>query len=133
MRTSSLKAKGRRLQNDIVIKLRAMFQPYLQDDDIKPAIMGQSGIDVLLSPRARKLIPWSIECKYQERWSVADYWKQTTENTLKDTKPLLLMRKNRHETLAVLRLEDFLELIRVKDKMKEDNNTEHLSNSQKPM
>ena len=66
MKASSSKAKGRRLQDFVRDKLRGLFTK-LEDDDIKAAIMGESGEDIKLSPAARKIIPYSFECKNQER------------------------------------------------------------------
>ena len=57
----SSKAKGRRLQNYVRDILRKAF-PKLHEDDITSQIMGVNGEDVVLSPAARKLIPYSIEC-----------------------------------------------------------------------
>ena len=65
MRTKSKKAKGRRLQNWVRDELLKLF-PKLTDNDIVCAIMGERGVDVKLSNKARKLIPFSIECKNQE-------------------------------------------------------------------
>ena len=66
MKTSSKKGKGRRLQNYVVEKLLFLYS-CLEDDDIKSAIMGESGEDIKLSPAARKAIPFSFECNNQER------------------------------------------------------------------
>ena len=64
MKTASKKAKGRKLQDFVRDKLRGLFNN-LEEDDIKSAIMGESGEDIKLSPAARKLIPYSFECKNQ--------------------------------------------------------------------
>ena len=48
----SRKAKGRRLQQEVCNLLLEQFS-HLEQDDIKPAIMGESGEDVKLSPAAR--------------------------------------------------------------------------------
>ena len=58
----SRKAKGRKLQNWVRDSLRGLF-PTLTDDDIRVAIMGESGADVKLSAKALKLFPYDIECK----------------------------------------------------------------------
>ena len=55
----SVKAKGRALQNLLRDKLRKAF-PDLHEDDIKSQTMGMTGEDIVLSPHARKLIPYSI-------------------------------------------------------------------------
>ena len=72
MKTASRKAKGRRLQNKIRDLLIEHFSDELEDDDIRCAIMGESGEDLKLSPAARKLIPYSIECKNQEKLNIWD-------------------------------------------------------------
>ena len=67
MKTSSGKAKGRRLQNKIRDVLLEHFSEQLEPDDIRSQIMGMSGEDIVLSPAARKIIPYSFECKNQEK------------------------------------------------------------------
>ena len=52
----SAKAKGRRLQNFVRDALRDKYSK-LEEDDIKSAIMGVGGEDIVLSPAARKVIP----------------------------------------------------------------------------
>ena len=59
----SSKAKGRRLQNYVRDLLRSIFKKKLDEDDIKSQTMGMTGEDIVLSPAARKLIPYSIECR----------------------------------------------------------------------
>ena len=73
MKTKSAKAKGRNLQNYVRDKLRKIFVeewtkvPKLEDDDIKSQTMGMGGEDIVLSPIAKRLIPYSFECKNTER------------------------------------------------------------------
>ena len=112
-----------RLQNKVAERLREKLKDKLEyhgvetDEEslasaIKPAIMGESGVDIHLDfPSRRELGNWSIECKNQEKWNIPSFWKQTTENTSKNSKPLLVIKKNREEPLVVLRFEDFLELL----------------------
>ena len=69
MKTSSRKAKGRRLQNWTRDELLSRFSS-LSNDDIYCAIMGESGADVKFSPHAQQHIPYSIECKNQEAVNV---------------------------------------------------------------
>ena len=61
MNVRSNKAKGRKLQNMVRDILRDSF-PTLEEDDIKSQTMGMTGEDIVLSPAARKLIPYSFEC-----------------------------------------------------------------------
>ena len=51
---SSSKAKGRLGQQEVRDKILKTF-PELEPDDVRSTAMGQSGEDIQLSPRARKL------------------------------------------------------------------------------
>ena len=93
MKTASRKAKGRRLQNKIRDLLIEHFSDELEDDDIRCAIMGESGEDLKLSPAARKLIPYSIECKNQEKLNIWDSLEQAEENSNGHT-PVLIFKRN---------------------------------------
>ena len=90
----SSKAKGRRLQNMVRDRLRAAFAQYLEDDDIKSQIMGVNGEDIVLSPAARKLIPYSIECKNVERLNIWQCLQQAEDNTHETCSPALVIKKN---------------------------------------
>ena len=87
----------------------------LEPDDIKSAIMGESGEDIKLSPAARKLIPYSFECKNQEAlniWSSLDQ----AETNAGDYPPVLIFKRNRTKTYAVINIEKFIELINENNK-----------------
>jgi hypothetical protein len=111
MKTASRKAKGRRLQNKIRDLLIEHFSDELEDDDIRCAIMGESGEDLKLSPAARKLIPYSIECKNQEKINIWDSLEQAEENS-NGHDPVLIFKRNRSKTYAVVELNNFLKLIK---------------------
>lgn len=67
MSTATKKAKGRRLQDEVRSAFRKLGKLHgLQDDDIKSAIMGSTGLDLVLSPAARAIYDVSVECKYRE-------------------------------------------------------------------
>ena len=76
---SSRKAKGRRLQNK-VSELLLERHDDLEPDDIRGAIMGESGEDIKMSPLARRKIPLSIECKNQEKLNIWSALTQANEN-----------------------------------------------------
>ena len=108
--TKSVKAKGRRLQNLVRDLLRSAFS-FLHEDDIKSQTMGMGGEDIVLSPLARKSIPYSFECKNVERLNVWDAIEQANTNS-KDRIPVVVMKKNRKNAYAVLPLEEFISLIK---------------------
>ena len=109
MKASSSKAKGRRLQDFVRDRLRSMFSS-LEEDDIKAAIMGESGEDIKLSPAARKIIPYSFECKNQERLNIWSSLEQAEENS-NDRTPILVFRRNRSKTYVAIEVDSFLNLI----------------------
>ena len=114
MKTSSAKAKGRRLQQKVRDLLLETFTE-LEPDDIRSTSMGVSGEDLQLSPAARKLIPFAIECKIQEKLNVWDSLKQAEENS-GDYSPVLIFKRNRSKTYAVINIEKFIELINENNK-----------------
>ena len=107
MKTSSGKQKGRRLQQWVRCLLIDTFD--LEDDDVRSTSMGAGGEDVLLSPRARTIFPYSIECKNVERLNLWKSWEQAEANA-KGHQPLLIVKRNRHKALAVVDAEHFIGL-----------------------
>ena len=110
MKTSSGKAKGRRLQNKIRDVLLEHFSEELEPDDIRSAIMGETGEDIKLSPAARRLIPYSFECKNQEKLNIWSSLEQAEENS-GDYPPVLIFKRNRSKTYVTVELEEFIKLI----------------------
>ena len=105
----SAKAKGRRLQNLVRDTLREVFHK-LHPDDIKSQTMGMPGEDIVLSPAAREVIPYSFECKNKER---LDLWKSLEQalDNCGGSKPGLVIKRNRSRFYAVLEYDAFLDLI----------------------
>ena len=110
MKTSSGKAKGRRLQNKVRDVLLEHFSDKLEPDDIRTAIMGETGEDIKLSPAARRLIPYSFECKNQEKLNIWSSLEQAEENS-GDYPPVLVFKRNRSKTYVTIELEEFMKLI----------------------
>ncbi len=110
MKTRSAKSKGRRLQNQVKDILLEAFTE-LEPDDIRTAIMGETGEDIKLSPAARRQIPFSFECKNQEKINIWSSLEQAEENS-GDSKPVLIFKRNRSKTYAVLEIKDFISLIK---------------------
>lgn len=128
MTPSSRKAKGRNLQNWVRDQIIKLF-PELAND-IKSTPMGVTGTDIQLSPLAQNKIPLSIECKAQENVSIWAAYEQACEGAKLENKkiaklqnvpnpptmePVLILKRNRKDPLAVVDAEYFLELIKVKN------------------
>ena len=87
MKTSSAKAKGRKLQQWVVEKLVAIlaFDP----EDLESRPMGSSGEDVIMGVQSRKQFPYSI--------------------------PLVIIKRNNSKPLALVDAEYFIALHGKKD------------------
>lgn len=109
MKTSSAKAKGRRLQQD-VIQLIFKYFPDLEEDDLQSRSMGASGEDIMMSPKARKYLPVSIEAKNQEKVNVWASYEQAKDNS-KSYEPMLVIKRNHTKPLVVVDLEWFLNML----------------------
>ena len=90
---ASRKAKGRNLQHIVRDKLLEAF-PKLSEDDIVSVPSSVNGRDIMLSEEAQKQIPFSIECKNQERLQIWAALKQAEDNA-KDLIPTLIFKRNR--------------------------------------
>ena len=112
MKIKSAKAKGRNLQNLVRDKLRSIFVgKVLEEDDIKSQTMGMSGEDIVLTPAAKKVIPYSFECKNTERLNL---WKslEQCESNCEDREPVLVIKRNRSDVYAVVKFDNFLKSIK---------------------
>ena len=105
------KAKGRKLQNLLRDLLRVAF-PSLEEDDVKSQTMGMPGEDIILSPAARKLIPYSFECKNVERLQFWSSVEQCEANCKESVSPAVVVKKNRKEPMVAIPLDRFIELIK---------------------
>ena len=109
MKPRSAKNKGKRLQNTIRDLILEKFDS-LEKDDVRSITIGDSGEDILLSPAARRLFPFSVECKNQEKLNIWSALEQAEENS-GDHVPLVIFKRNRTKTYAVLEFDKLLELL----------------------
>lgn len=109
MKTQSAKNKGRLLQKKVVALILEAF-PQLKPDDVSSRSMGAGGEDILLSPLARSVFPFSVECKSMARSSVYKYFDQAKANCPENITPLVVLKANRQQPLVILDLSDFIEM-----------------------
>ena len=105
------KSKGRKLQNLVRDRLRVAF-PSLEEDDVKSQTMGMPGEDIVLSPAARKQIPYSFECKNVERLQFWSAVEQAEANCKEGIDAVVVIKKNRKQPYIAVSFEVFLELIK---------------------
>ena len=116
IKPSSAKSKGRTFQQYVRNILLEAF-PSLEKDDVRSTAMGQQGEDIQLSPAARKLIPYQIECKSKATSQIHTYYHQAKEHGTYE--PFVIVKKDRDIPLAIVSLEHFIKLL------KENKNENH--------
>ena len=107
MKTSSAKAKGRRLQQwfrELLIE-----ELEIHPEDIESRSMGAGGEDLIMARAARQKFPLSIECKNQEKVNVWKAYEQCDANS-KDYEPVVVIKKNNFKPLVVVDAEYFVNL-----------------------
>jgi len=113
MKPSSCKAKGRRFQQYLRDSLRILGAKYgLVDADIESRGMGQSGVDIILSPAAQKVFNIQIEAKNVEALSVAKTFEQHYSKYAGKGLVLLAHTKNHGTPLVTMRWQDFMDILR---------------------
>lgn len=106
MNTATRKAKGKRLQK-YVCNLILKYYSILNDQDVKSIRMGRKGEDVQLSKRAKELVPYSIECKNQEKMKYLwDAYEQAVNNS-NNLEPMVVIKINQKKPLVVIDAEHF--------------------------
>ena len=107
MKTSSAKAKGRKLQQWFANVLVEGLG--LDAEDLESRPMGSQGEDIILGKQSREIFPYSVECKNQEAVNVWKAYEQASENC-KGYEPLVVIKRNRHKPFVLVDAEHFVEL-----------------------
>lgn len=108
---ASRKAKGRKLQQFVRDIFRDIFKNILEDGDLESRQMGGSGTDIVMSPAAKKLIPFDFEIKNQEKLNITEAIKQAESNTVDGRIPIVVFSRNRDKVYAVLEFEKLVKLM----------------------
>jgi len=115
MKPQSAKAKGRNFEKALVEILYEEF-PELEEGDIEWRSMGAAGIDLMLSPKARKVFPVSIEAKSTKIKPGPAAMEQAKANIYDNTVAVVAWkppRKNIKEGVAMLDFRDLARLIKL--------------------
>lgn len=111
IKTSSAKGKGRKLQNDVRGFLFKRY-PWLGEGDLDSCSMGSGGVDITMSPLARKTLPLSIEAKKTKKTPSLAEIKQARDNAYKDTTAAVVWSPHGSgpdKALIMFDLQDFLD------------------------
>ena len=109
MNTATRKAKGKRLQK-FVCNLILKYYTILEDKDVQSIRMGRKGEDIQLSEKAKIFIPYSIECKNQEKMKYLwDAYEQAVSNA-NQLEPMVVLKINQKKPLVLIDAEHFFKL-----------------------
>lgn len=114
MKPASAKGKGRRLQNEVAALFRKCYlekEPGGHPDDIKTAVMGESGKDLMFFGHARPMFEYAIECKNQEKLNIWKTMKQAESNASDNEVPIAIFKRNYSKTYVTMSLSDFFVLV----------------------
>jgi hypothetical protein len=110
MKQISRKKKGRKLQTLLRDKMLKSF-PHLNPSDLKVGKNGSNGEDLKISRIGRRLIPYQFECKNQEKFkTLYSFWDQSVKHGKHE--PVLIVKQNSRRALAVIDLDQFINLIK---------------------
>lgn len=109
MKTPSAKAKARRLQNYVAMMVNKNLD--VKTDDIRPAIMGENGMDIKLSAKGKKQFPFAVECKNQEKLNIWEALNQAEDNA-EGLVPLVVFKRNRTKVYVALEFGTFLGILK---------------------
>ena len=107
MKTSSAKAKGRKLQQWFAQVMVNTLN--LHEEDLESRPMGSQGEDIIMGRESREKFPYSIECKNQEAVNVWKAYEQC-ETNCKGYEPLVVIKRNRSKPLVLVDAEHFVTL-----------------------
>ena len=107
MKTSSAKAKGRKLQQWFTKVLIEGL--HLNEEDLESRPMGSQGEDIIMGRESREQFRYSIECKNQEAVNVWKAYEQA-ESICKGYEPLVVIKRNRSKPLVLVDAEYFVRL-----------------------
>lgn len=109
MKSQSAKGKGRKGQQEIRDLILSVFSD-LVPDDVRSTSMGAQGEDLLLSPKARECLPFSIEVKRRAKIAALRYMDQAKGHG--PYKPLCFLREDHDQWYAIIRARDLLDILK---------------------
>lgn len=106
-KTRSNKNKGKKGQNEIRDMILERF-PELDQRDVLSTTMGDTGVDIKLSPAALKLFPFNTEVKRRRDFATLyNYYNQADQGD--QYEPIVFLRRDRGKWLVVLDARYFLD------------------------
>lgn len=92
-KSRSLISKGRSFQKKIKDMIQKAFK--LDDDDIRTPVGAETGEDIKLSKKGRKIVGLSIECKNTKSINIWKALDQAKSNTPEDAVPAVVFHRSK--------------------------------------
>ena len=110
-----VKDKGALFQQEVVDRLLEVRKGF-NSQDVRSCPMSVHGEDIILSPKARQVLPITVECKAQKRHSVCATWKQAHRQAKElclsvPPEPVAFIKVDGEVPLVVMRAEYALALL----------------------
>ena len=104
-----IKDKGEQFQQEVADRL-CQVRTGFTSQDVQSCRMSTHGEDIILSPRARAVLPITVECKAQKRHSACATWKQAHRQAKElclsvQPEPVVFIRVDGEIPLVVMRAE----------------------------
>lgn len=112
MKPQSAKNKGRLLQQWTAKKLME-YAPELEQGDVVSTSMGAGGEDVKLSPAARRIYPFQIECKSRNKVAIYNDYVQAASHGSHE--PVVVIKQNHSKPLVIVDADYFFKHFRHHD------------------
>ena len=118
--------KGYRFEKKVCRIILAIFNRWLGRGDVKPTPMSNNGEDIILSDKAIKYLPVSLECKdHKNRYGgTYDIYEQAVGNASEGEEPIGVFTDsfNKRPILAVMDFHYYLKLQKDLAALKEQEN-----------
>ena len=105
IKLNSAKGKGRSFQYNISERISKLLDiPYDQQDDnceIHSREMSQQGVDIILRGEARRLFPFSVECKAVTYLDIPSAVEQAEANAGEDQLGMVAFRQTNFEPVVI--------------------------------
>ena len=114
MKISYAKVKGRKMVTELRELLLKEF-PQLEPDDVRIPPSAVPGEDLQLSPAARRLFPFAVECKNKESLNIWAAIKQAESHLPKNSphvQPAIVFRRNNQAPYVAFPLPFLLTLLK---------------------
>lgn len=109
-KVAAAKSKGRAFQKSIANKIIEAFSG-LSKEDAQSQTMSNNGEDIILSKKARDLLPFSFECKYRNKIGIVTWFKQAQKNTPEGCIPAVVSKVPHGPCLVTIDIDVFLTLV----------------------